>query len=165
MSTQLLLLEDVDDLGRSGDVVKVKHGFARNFLLPQKKAVFVDKQTLRMQTKLKEERAKLAVIDKKDSEELATRIQGMVLTSIVKVDQEGHMYGSVSSLDVVHILEKEGISLKKSHVLLPQPIKELGVYNISLKLKEGVLTAFTLKIESDRPVAAVSTESTQKEGV
>ena len=79
MRNQLLLLEDVDDLGRSGDIVSVKPGFARNFLVPQKKAVVADKFTLRMQAKLKEERSKRAELDRNESEELAKKIEGMVL--------------------------------------------------------------------------------------
>jgi large subunit ribosomal protein L9 len=149
MENQLLLLEDVEDLGRSGDLVKVKPGYARNYLLPSKRAVIADKRTLRMQAKLKEERAKKAVVDKKDAEELGARIQGMVLTTTVKVDPEGHMYGSVAALDVVHLFEKEGIALEKRSIILPQAIKELGVYNLSLRLKEGVMTSFTLKVVSD----------------
>ncbi|HSX11933.1 MAG TPA: 50S ribosomal protein L9, partial [Rhabdochlamydiaceae bacterium] len=86
MKNQLLLVEDVDDLGRSGDVVSVKPGFARNFLIPQKKAVVATKGTLRMQERLKEERAQKAIVDKKEAEEFAARIEGMVLTTTVKVD-------------------------------------------------------------------------------
>src|SRR5574338_163192 len=99
MGNQLLLIEDVDDLGRSGDVVSVKPGFARNFLLPQKKAVVADKFTLRMQARLKEERAKRAEIDKKEAVVLAERIAPMELSIVVKVDPDGHMYGSVTALD------------------------------------------------------------------
>lgn len=149
MAYQLLLLDDVDDLGRKGEIVKVKPGFARNYLIPQKKALIANINTLRMQTKLQEERAKQSVVDKKDAEELGTRIQGMVLSQVVKVDQEGHMYGSVTALDIARLFEEEGIKLERRNVVLPNPIKELGVYNISLKLKEGVMTTFTLKVMSE----------------
>jgi large subunit ribosomal protein L9 len=161
MANQLLLIEDVDDLGRSGDIVKVKPGYARNFLIPQKKAVVPDKRTLRMQVKLQEERAKRAVVDKKDAELLAERIQGMVHTIEVKVDPEGHMYGSVGHTDIIQLFGNEGIILEKRNVVLPNPIKEVGVYNVSLRLKEGVMTAFTLKVESDIPMPVKAKE--QKE--
>lgn len=68
MRNQLLLLEDVEDLGRSGDLVSVKPGFARNFLIPQKKAVVAEKYTLRLQAKLKEQRAKQAESDRQEAE-------------------------------------------------------------------------------------------------
>lgn len=151
---QLLLIEDVEDLGRSGDVVTVKPGYARNFLLPQKKAVIADPFTLRMQAKLKEERAKRAEIDRKEAEELAKQIEGKVLTIEVKVDPDGHMYGSVAALDIVRLFEKEGITLERRNIILPHPIKTLGVHPIKLRLKEGVPTQITLKVMSEAQMKA-----------
>lgn len=165
MGNQLLLLEDVDDLGRSGDLVSVKPGYARNFLLPQKKAVTADNRTLRMQAKLKEEREKRAIEDKKESEKAALQIQGKVLSIEVKVDQEGHMYGSVSSLDIVRLWEKEGIQLEKKDVQLAQPIKAVGSFEIALKLKEGVPASFTLQVVSDQPMQNQVVDPTQQSDV
>lgn len=149
MNNQLLLIDDVDELGRSGDLVKVKPGFARNYLLPQKKAVIATAQTLRMQEQLKADRAKRAMEDKKDAEALAKRLEGKVLNIRVKVDQEGHMYGSVAAVDIVHLFEKEGIELVRRNVLLPLPIKALGVHEINLKLKEGVPAKIILEVEAE----------------
>jgi len=149
MKNQLLLIEDVDDLGRSGDVVSVKPGYARNFLLPQKRAVVADKRTLRMQAKLKEERAKKAAVDKKDAEVLSEKINGMTLVIEVKVDPEGHMYGSVAAMDIVRLFGEQGFQLEKRNVVLPHLIKSLGVYDLNLKLKEGVPAAFVLKVVAE----------------
>lgn len=149
MRQQLLLIEDVDDLGRSGEVVSVRPGFARNFLLPLKKGVIADARTLRLQSRLQDERAKRAEIDRKEAEELAARITGHTLRIEVKVDPDGHMYGSVSALDVARLLEDEGIMLTRRNVLLPHPIKELGVHKIALRLKENVPAEITLKIEPE----------------
>lgn len=169
MGNQLLLIEDIEDLGRSGDIVSTKPGYARNFLLPQKKAVVANKNTLRMQARLKEERAKRAVVDKKEAEDAAARIGAMALTIVVKIDQEGHMYGSVTALDIVRLFENEGITLEKRNVILPHPIKQLGDHPVQLKLKEGVPAAFTLKVESDIPLPKVAekpkdTEESKTEG-
>jgi large subunit ribosomal protein L9 len=149
MRNQLLLLEDVDSLGRSGDIVSVKPGFSRNYLLPQKKAVIADPFTLRMQSKLQEERAKRAHIDRKHSEELAQKIEGLSLEITVKVDPDGHMYGSVTQVDIVHLLEPMGIQLEKRNVVLLQPIKTLGPQTINLKLKEGIPVHFTLNVVAE----------------
>jgi large subunit ribosomal protein L9 len=146
MGNQLLLIEDVDDLGRSGELVRVKPGYARNFLIPQQKAVVADKRTLRMQAALQEERAKRAVIDKKEAEVLAEQIRDIVLVIEVKVDPEGHMYGSVTAHDIVNLFAEKGFKLEKKNVVLTQPIKELGVKKMTLKLKEGVTVEFTLKV-------------------
>jgi len=156
---QLLLIQDVDNLGRSGDLVRVKPGFARNFLLPQKKALIADKGTVRLRAKLQQEREKLAFVDKQEAEGIAARITDMRLSIVVKVDQEGHMYGSVSQMDIVHLFEKEGIQLEKRNVILPNPIKKIGETTIQLKLKEGVPASFTLVVESDIPVPAVAKEA------
>lgn len=154
MGNQLLLLEDVDNLGRSGDVVSVKPGFARNFLVPQKKAVVADKFTLRMQARLKEERAKRAEKDKKDAEFLAERIGAKVYEITVKVDPEGHMYGSVAVMDIVRLFEEEGIPMEKRNVVLAHAIKTLGDHTITLRLQEGVPASFTLRVKSDIVIAA-----------
>jgi large subunit ribosomal protein L9 len=149
MRNQLLLIEDVEDLGRSGDIVSVKPGYCRNFLLPQKKAVVADKFTLRMQAKLKDERSKRAEIDRQEAEAQAKKIEGMVLSVEVKVDPDGHMYGSVAAADVVRLLEDKGIKLERKNVVLVQPIKALGVHPIQLKLKEGVPAQITLTVVSE----------------
>jgi large subunit ribosomal protein L9 len=147
--SQLLLLEDVDDLGRSGDLVQVKPGFARNFLLPEKKAVIADPHTLKMQARLQEERNKRAEVDKKEAEVLADRLNAMTLAVEVKVDPDGHMYGSVSVVDVVRLLREQGVELERRNILLPQPIKSLGVHALRCKLKEGIPATITLKIEQE----------------
>ncbi len=146
MQNQLLLLADVDELGRSGDLVTVKPGYARNFLIPKKKAVVANKFTLRMQAKLKEERAKRAAVDLQEASAMAKRLDGFVCVHEVKVDPDGHMYGSVSALDIVHLLEKEGCVIERRNVVLPQPIKKIGVHVVHLKLKEGVPAQITLKV-------------------
>ncbi len=148
MRNQLLLIEDVEDLGRSGDIVSVKPGYSRNFLLPQRKAVVADKYTLRLQAKLKEERARRAEIDRNEAEEMAQKIEGMVLSIDVKVDPDGHMYGSVSTLDIVRLFEAEGYTVERRNIVLAHPIKTLGVHPIQLKLKEGVPANITLKVHS-----------------
>lgn len=162
MRNQLLLLQDVGDLGRSGDVVTVKPGFARNFLLPSEKAVVADKFTLRLQAKLKEERSKQAEIDRSESEALAKKIQNTTLEIRVKVDPDGNMYGSVSFSDIIHLFEPMGIKLERRNILLAHPIKTLGPQTIPLKLKEGVLTQFVLQIISEKAPAIVETPVEEK---
>ncbi len=152
MGNQLLLVEDVDDLGRSGDVVTVKPGYARNFLIPKKLAVVASKFTLKLQARLKEERAKRAAVDKKDAEALAEHIASKVFEITVKVDPEGHMYGSVSVVDIVRLFEQDGINLEKKNVVLAAPIKAIGEFAIPLRLKEGVSASFTLHVKSDIPL-------------
>jgi len=168
MKQKLLLLVDIDDLGKKGEVVEVRRGYARNFLLPQSLAVIADIHTLRIQKKLKEERAKQAIIDKKDSEELAKKLADLVLTIHVKVDPEGKMYGSVSQADILGLLKNEGYSLEKKNIDIKHSIKETGIIDVPVKLKEGVESSIKLKIlpeaaEEDISAAEVVAEIKEEE--
>ncbi|MCE2983700.1 MAG: 50S ribosomal protein L9 [Parachlamydia sp.] len=159
MATQMLLLKDVDALGRSGEVVQVKPGFARNYLLPQGLAVTANKNALRMQERLKEERAKRAAHDKQESEDIAAKINGITLTKVVKVDQEGHMYGSVTIGDIQHLIQDNfQQDVDKKAIQLKHAIKATGVHTINVKLKEGVIASFHLKVMSEEGHKAATEE-------
>jgi len=146
-TTKILLIEDVDNLGRKGDVATVKPGYAYNYLIPQGFALIADKSALRRQARLQEERRLKAEHERKEAEEMASRLNGECIEVEVKVDHEGHMYGSVTSLDVIDLLKlKTGIELEKKMVQLKHPIKEVGVFTISLRMKEGVTAEIQLKI-------------------
>lgn len=146
MKQQYLLIDDVEDVGRSGEIINAKPGFARNYLLPQQKAVLATAHTLRMQTKLQEERAKKAAVDQKESQALAEKLRGTVLTIDVKVDPEGNMYGSVGPSDIIELFAKEGVEVDRRNIGLNKPIKEVGVHQMILHLKEGVTCEYTLQI-------------------
>lgn len=150
MATKLLLIKDQESLGRSGEIVSVRPGYARNYLLPQGVAIIANKQSLKHQERLKAEREKQAIEDRKDSEALAATLEGITLTRIVKVDHDGHMYGSVTTHDIVHLLqEQHNIELDKKNIQLKHPIKSTGVHAIPLKLKEGVAASINLKVMSE----------------
>lgn len=161
MAVKLLLLNDVEDLGRSGDVVSVKPGYARNFLLPQQYAVLAHKGALRMQEKLREARLKQAADDKQEAEKQAEHLNQLVLSITVKVDHEGHMYGSVTAGDVIKLLhEQHNITVEKRSIQLKHPIKTTGVHDIPVKLNEGVMATVKLKVISEEaevmsPIAQV----------
>ncbi len=152
MQNQLLLLQDVEALGRSGDLVTVKPGYARNFLIPQKKAVVADNYTLRLRARLMEERAKQAVIDKKEAEDVAAQYETLDLSIEVKVDADGRMYGSVAAGDVVKVCAKEGVEITKKSIILVHPIKTLGMHSVQVKMKEGVIASLNLNVYGDRVI-------------
>ncbi len=156
-----MLVADVDDVGRSGDLVEVKPGFARNYIVPQGKGVVADKFTLKMQKQLQEERAKRAAVDRASSEQLASQINGLSLETTVKVDPEGHMYGSVKAADIVEILAGAGVEIEKRFVRLHQPIRKTGEHEVPLRLKEEVTCSFKLTVHPDVeiPVAPIIEEA------
>lgn len=147
---KLLLLKDVEDLGRLGEIVAVKPGYARNYLLPKKAAIFATKNTLKMQEKLQKERAIKSIEEKKEAEALAKIIEPMTLTITVKADVDGKMFGSVSAVDIAKLFEAHSIKLTKKNINLKKPIKEIGVYEIPILLKEGVETKVSLKIVGEK---------------
>lgn len=150
MATRLLLLKDVDTLGRSGDIVNVRPGYARNFLLPQGMAVIASAGTLRMQENLQKKRQEQASADRQESEQLAARIEEAIITKVVKVDPEGHMYGSVTVADIQELLQQEtGIELERRVFQVKHAIKSTGVHQILVRLKEGVTATFNLKVMSE----------------
>lgn len=146
MANQLLLLKDVEHLGRSGDLVKVKPGYARNYLFPKMLAAIADRSTLRKRDKLQKERAALAARDLSESQEIAAKLSTLQISIEVKVDQEGHMYGSVSSGDILTLLTNQGYSLDRRSLSGFKPVKKVGLHTILAKLKEGVIARFTLQV-------------------
>lgn len=150
MKNQILLLEDVDGLGRKGEIVSARPGYIRNFLLPQQKGVIAEKHLVRLQERLKEEREKQAVKDKKDSEVLAEQLVGKKLHVEVKIDAEGNMYGSVTPQDIVQLMKDQlDFAIEKRNVVLSRPIKKLGLYDIILRLKEGVPAEVILEVTAE----------------
>jgi len=142
MKRHYLLLEDVYGLGHKGDLIegnKVKPGYMRNFLSPKGKAVVADKGTLRMRERLQKEREEQAKLDKSEAEKLATLINGKEFSVNVKVDPDGHMYGSVGVSDLLKIFKDEiGVELDRHAIRLAKPFKSRGRFPINFVLKENV---------------------------
>lgn len=160
---QLLLLNDVDNLGRKGDLVSgAKPGFIRNFLLPQGVAVIADKRTVRLQERLKEERAKQSEEDRKSAEIMASQLKEKTFSHTVKVDSAGHLYGSVSAQDIAAILSAQGLEIDRKMVLIGQPIRMLGIHRIPLRLKEGVQAEFSLRVQDEEGRVEIVTLSETK---
>jgi large subunit ribosomal protein L9 len=149
MVQKILLLEDVENVGLKGDVSSVKPGYAYNFLIPQGLALTANRSALRRQAKLQEERRIKAEADRKEALELAAKLDGEVLEIEVKVDHEGHLYGSVSALDIADTLKvKTGIEIEKRMIQMKHPIKEIGVFDLAVRCKEGVMAQIHVKVFS-----------------
>ena len=147
MTQKILLLEDVENVGRKGDVASVKPGYAYNFLIPKGFALVANRAALRRQAKLQEERRIRADVDRKEAEELAAKLNGEQLEIEVKVDHEGHMYGSVSVLDIAERLKlKTGLEIEKKMIQLKHPLKDVGVFDLTIRCKEGVTAQIHVKV-------------------
>jgi len=146
-TTQLLLLEDVEHLGRKGSVVTTRPGHAYNLLIPKGLAEVVTPHVLRRQKKLQTERQLVADRDRKEAEEMASKLNGETVAFTVKVDHDGHMYGSVMAHDIADLVKMQtGIELEKRFIQLKHAIKETGVFEVTLRLKEGITALIHVKI-------------------
>lgn len=135
---EVILTKDVDKVGKSGTVVKVKDGFARNFLMPKGLAIEVTRDNLRKFEQGKQ-RISLELEKKKGvAEGLKARLDNLSLTISVLVQAEESLYGSITVLDIYNALKEEGIEVDKSCIMLDNPIKALGIYEIPLKLHPQV---------------------------
>lgn len=152
---QLLLLVDVVGLGRQGELVTAKPGYVRNYLLPQLKAVIANRATLKLQERLKKERAEKAAIDRQESEVLAQQLVGKSISIVVKTDTNGKLYGSVTTLEIANLLKEAGFAIERHHVALLHAIKSLGVHKIPLRLKEQVETSIELNVLPEHPESIV----------
>ncbi len=135
---KVILRQDVKKLGEAGDIVEVKDGHARNFLLPKG---FAYPATPGSMKRLEEEKKLTDLRMKKElksAEELARRLSGASLTFVMKAGEEDQLYGSVSAADIAGKLTEQGFEIDRKQVLLDEPIKILGVYTIEVRLHSDV---------------------------
>ena len=135
---KIILLEDVDKLGKLGDVVEVKKGYARNFLFPRDLAVEAIDKNLKILEAKKKKREQALIKQKSEMEELAKRISNMSCTISMAIGEEDKLYGSVTTEDIAEAFRAEGISVDKKQIYFTEPIRKLGVYQIELKLHPEV---------------------------
>ena len=131
---EVILLEHVDGLGRRGQVVKVRPGYARNFLLPRKLALQATAGAKRL---VAQETRKFEVTDQRartDATTLAERLGTVELALAVKADEEGKLYGSVGPAEIQHGLAEQGITVERKQIVLDQHIKLLGSYEVPVRL-------------------------------
>jgi len=135
---QVLLREDLDKLGRRGEVVKVAAGYARNYLLPKGLALSVTPGNMK---RIEQERRSLMVRhdrEKKSAEELARRIAEVSCTIVKKVGENDVLYGAVTTQEIGEVLDKEGIDVDRRRIHLEEPIKALGVYTVPIRIHPEV---------------------------
>ncbi len=144
---KLILIADVDELGKRGDVVDVAEGFARNFLLPRKKAVKANEGALAQAETIREARVEAERRAKEDAEKLATQLVGSRVVIAAQAGDEGQLYGSVGLSDVVEGVRRfTGIELDRSTVEIEKPIKAIGLHEITIRLHPDVEFPLTLDV-------------------
>ncbi|MGC2412148.1 MAG: 50S ribosomal protein L9 [Stellaceae bacterium] len=142
----LILLERVDKLGQMGQIVKVKPGFARNYLLPQKKAMRATKENLAY---FETQRAQLEANNlhrKSEASDVGTKVEGITVVLIRQAGESGQLYGSVAARDIADAVTKAGFTVDKRQIVLDRPIKTLGLHRLRVMLHPEVGVTITANV-------------------
>ena len=146
---QVILMKEMENLGDVGDVVDVKPGYARNYLVPRGFAIRATKSNL---ARIEEEREHLVAAAEREIEkatELASEIEGQSLNFPVRAGEEGKLFGSVSSSDIADALAEKGIEVDRRTVQLAEPIKQLGTYKVPIRLSAEVQPEVTVWVVAE----------------
>ncbi len=152
---EIILLERIEKLGQMGDVVKVKPGFARNYLLPQKKALRATKANMEV---FESQRAQLEADNlkrKEEAEAAAKKIEGMAVVMIRQAGDTGQLYGSVTARDIAEALTEAGATVSRSQVMQDNPIKVLGLHSVRVRLHPEVVVTVTANVARSTAEAEV----------
>ena len=164
----VILLERIPRLGQMGDIVKVKNGYARNFLLPQGKAL---RATEDNKTKFENERAQLEARNlelRSEAEKVAEKLEGQTITLIRQAGTNGQLYGSVTARDIAEALTEAGFSVGKAQVMLHNPIKGIGISEVGIRLHAEVETNVSANVarsedEAERQARGEDIMATERE--
>lgn len=137
-SVEVLLAENVEQLGQQGDIVRVKPGFARNYLLPQGLATVATEHNKRMVERHRQKLEQLEVQRVRSLKDLAETIGRYSVTLEANANPEGHLYGSIVAADISKSLKTAGYAVEPKHIRLEGPLKELGMYTVAVQLHEKV---------------------------
>jgi large subunit ribosomal protein L9 len=162
---EVILKEDVANLGHRGDVVKVADGYGRNFLLPRKLALQATLANKKQIEEMKASAARRSATEKVGAQELAQKLAPVVLVFTRKSGEHGHLFGSVTSSDIAAELAAQGFEIDRRKITLNEPIKALGNFEVSIKLHKEVSAPVKVKVlgdavtEGEVPVEAVAEEA------
>jgi large subunit ribosomal protein L9 len=154
----VILLERIERLGQLGQVVKVRPGFARNFLLPQKKALRATKANIDLFEKQRAEHEARNADERGKAEALGKKIDGLKLVVIRQASDAGQLYGSVVSRDVAEAAKESGHAISRAQVHIDQPIKMLGLFPVKVKLHPEVTVKVTINVARTPEEAVVQAE-------
>lgn len=157
-NTEVLLIKPVDGLGGEGDQVKVRAGYARNYLLPRKIAVTLSSANKKHIESLKKRRAEREQHELSAAQELAKKLEKTSLAFAVKTGEGGKMFGAITANDIHDKLVASGIELDKRKIHLFNPVKTLGKHDVKIKLHADITVELPFDVVSENPIEPVATE-------
>jgi len=143
---EVILKKTIDTLGREGDVVNVKPGYARNYLIPQQMASTVNKASLARLQREQEVIEKRRAEEQKNAEKLAAQLENMTVVITRKVGREGRLFGSVNAGDIAAQLEAQGVTMERRAIMLADPLKSTGETKITVKVGYQMSTEITVQV-------------------
>lgn len=146
---QVILKEDILNLGYKDDVVTVKSGYGRNYLIPQGKAVIATPSALKMLAENMKQRAHKLEKIKNDAKELAAKLEGVSLTIGAKTSSTGKIFGSVNNIQIAEALEKAGYEVDRKVIFIKESVKEVGAYKAILKLHKEVSVEIPIEVVAE----------------
>jgi large subunit ribosomal protein L9 len=135
---KVILKEDVESLGQCGEVINVKTGYGRNYLLPRNLAIAATKGNLRAIKEFQEQQQLRFAKKRREAENIKVRIEKVSCTAEVNVGEDDKVFGSVTSQNIAELLQAEGVEVDRKHILLDEPLKALGVYTVPIKIATDV---------------------------
>ena len=162
---EVILKEDVANLGHRGDVVKVADGYGRNFLLPRKLALQATVANKAVIDQMKAAAARRSATEKVQAEELLHKLEPLVLTFTRKSGDHGHLFGSVTSADIAAELETKGFDVDRRKIQLAEPLKALGNFDVAIRLHREVTAHVKVKVLGDGTEEAPATEAPAEQTV
>lgn len=141
---KVILLKDIETLGSAGEVVEVKNGYGRNFLIPRNEALVATAANMAQFESRRKRQETLAERDRRAAEALAKKLETESITAQVKVGEEDRLFGSVTAQNIAELLDEKGYEIDRRAIHLEDPIRELGVYNIDVRLHPEVAAAVKL---------------------
>jgi len=146
---KVILKEDVQNLGQQGDVVEVKSGYARNYLMPQKLAILFTKQQKKSIDEAHRVEERKLEREKDQLESVLKQVEDLNLSLKMQSEEDSKLFGSVTKLDIVKLLEENGITIDKKYVDLSSPIKTLGEHKVNIMFTKEMSASFTLTVEKE----------------
>ncbi len=156
---KVILQETMDGVGHLGDLIEVRDGYARNFLLPRKKAVEANNRNIKAFEHAKRVAAERAKKEKLEIEGHAKKISAVSLTVQAQVGKDDKMFGSVTTKDIAEGLAAQGFTVDRRKIQLPQPIKELGTFTVPVRLPRDVTAAVTVRVVKKQDAESAAAEA------
>ena len=162
---QVLLKKDVPNLGQTGDIKNVKNGYARNFLIPRGLVVAAKAKNQREKVFLKEMQVKKEAKRKKEAEEQAQKLDGSSVSIQAKLGASGKLFGSITNIQIQKAFAKKGILFDRKMILLHEPIRSLGIFEVQVRLYRAILIKVKVAVTDSKGNTKIKTEAKEVQKV